>query len=135
VGTKDGVLSSEPQELRVLRASPFKGGLIVAFEGIDDRTAADTWRGRTFLVPEDEVQPPSEEELFIHDLVGMRVVAANGSDIGEIREVFELPQGLIIDVARPSAASVMLPFNDQTVTSVDADARIVHVDPVEGLLD
>jgi 16S rRNA processing protein RimM len=123
------------QELHVLRATPFKGGLIVAFDGINDKTAADTWRDRYLLVPGSEVSPPGDDELFIHQLVGMRVVKAGGEDVGEVTEVFSLPQGLVIDVRRPNGKSVMLPFDGNTVTDVDSDARIVTVDPVEGLLD
>ena len=134
-GDRRGDLARDAQELRVLRATPFKGGLIVAFEGIPDKTAADTWRDRYLLVPASEVSPPGEDELFIHELVGMRVVRTSGEDVGEIVEVFELPQGLVVDVRRPNGATVMLPFDDNTVTSMDPEARVVTVDPVEGLLD
>ena len=134
-GDRHGDLARDAQELRVLRATPFKGGLIVAFEGIPDKTVADTWRDRYLLVPESEVSPPSEDEVFIHQLVGMSVVKGGGEKIGEVIEVFELPQGLVIDVRRPDGTTVMLPFDDNTVTAVDSDARVVTIDPVEGLLD
>ena len=133
-GDRAGDVARDRQELRVLRATPFKGGLIVAFEGIPDKTAADLWRDRYLLVPESEVTPPGDDELFIHDLVGMRV-SKGGETIGEVIEVFELPQGIVMDVRRPDGKTVMLPFDDNTVTEVDSAARIIQVDPVEGLLD
>ena len=134
-GDRQGDLAGDRQELRVLRATPFKGGLIVAFDGIPDKTAADSWRDRYLLVPESEVSPPSADEVFIHELVGMRVVRTSGEEIGDIIEVFELPQGLVVDVRRPTGATVMLPVDDHTVTEVDSAARVVTIDPVEGLLD
>ena len=134
-GDRTGEVAADRHELRVLRASPFKGGLIVAFEGIPDKTAADRWRDRYLLVPESEVSPPGDDEVFIHQLVGMRVVAVEGTEIGEVIEVFELPQGLVMDVRRATGATVMLPFDDHTVTEVDSEARVITVDPVEGLLD
>lgn len=134
-GTRDGDLSPDRRELRVRRASPFKGGLIVSFDGIDDRTTAESWRERHLLVPEDEVPPRGEDEVFIHDLVGMLVVHVSGEDIGEVTEVFELPQGLVMEVTRAPDKTVLLPFNEQTVTNVDMDQRRIQVDPVEGLLD
>lgn len=134
-GDRHGDVAGDGQELRVVRATPFKGGLIVAFEGIPDKTAADAWRDRYLLVPESEVSPPNDDEIFIHQLVGMRVVKTGGDEVGEVTEVFELPQGLVIDVRRPDGRSVMLPFDDITVTEVDSDGGRVVVDPVEGLLD
>ena len=134
-GTRAGELSAGAPEMRIVRASPFKGGLIVAFEGITTRSAAESWRDRYLLVPEDEVTPPSDDEVFIHDLVGMRVVRVSGADVGEVTQVFELPQGLVMEVARVEGKSVLVPFNDQTVTDVDSAARIIRIDPIEGLLD
>lgn len=134
-GTREGDVSKDGQELRILRSSPFKGGLIVAFEGINDRSTADSWRDRYLLVPESEIHPPSENELFVHDLVGMSVVRVTGEEIGKVVEVFEAPQGLLLEVSRAGTKSVLLPFDDQTVREVNTDARVIHVDPIEGLLD
>jgi 16S rRNA processing protein RimM len=135
-GSTEGEPSHPARELRVLRSSPFKGGLIVAFEGIDNRDEADRWRNRYLLVPDSEVTPPSADEVFIHDLVGMHVARVTGEDVGEVVEVFELPQGLVMEVARAGGATpVLLPFDDRTVTEVDSARRVILVDPVEGLID
>lgn len=134
-GTRSGEVAEGLPELQILRATPFKGGFIVAFEGIGDRSAAEAWRERTLLLPESEVEPPSEGQVFIHELVGMRVIHATGDAIGQVTEVFELPQGLLIEVRRAEGKPVLLPFDDKTVTEVNVAQRIIHVDPVEGLLD
>jgi len=134
VGSAAGDPVQPSRELHVQRSSPFKGGLIVHFDGLGDRNAAERLREHTLLVPDDEVAPPGEGEMFIHDLVGMRVVLASGAPIGEVSEVFELPQGLMMEVRRPSD-TVMLPFDERTVTAVDAEARVITVDPLEGMLD
>ncbi len=134
VGTAKGDPVRPARELHVTRSSPFKGGLIVAVEGLDDRNGAELLRAATLLVPAAEVPPPAEDEVFLHDLVGMRVVLPSGAAVGEVIEVFELPQGIVIDVRRESD-TVMLPFDDHTVVEMDAEARVITVDPVEGLLD
>jgi 16S rRNA processing protein RimM len=134
-GTKGGALSPDGLELHVIKSSPFKGGLIVAFKEITGRNDADTWKDRIFLVPDNEVEPPSDGEIFIHELVGMRVEHVDGSPVGDVHAVLELPQGLVIEVRRAGKKNVLLPFNDVTVAEVDSDARLIRVDPVEGLLD
>jgi len=134
-GTKTGELAKDRRELRVIQSTPFKGGLIVAFEGITDKTSADAWRERYFLVPEDEVQPPGDDELFIHELVGMRVERLSGEAVGTVKQVLEFPQGLMLDIQDQQKKSFLLPFNDHTVKEVDSENRLIRVDPIEGLLD
>ncbi len=135
MGTERGMRAPGNRELHVVRASKFKDGLIVAFKELASRNEAEVWRDRLLLVPADELEPPAEHELYIHDLVGMRVVLPSGTDVGEISEVFELPQGLVLDVRRTGGGTVMIPFHGSAVSFVDRDRRIVHIDPPEGLLD
>ena len=134
-GTRTGMLAGDHQELRIGHATPFKGGWIVGFEGIPDRSAAEPWRDRYLLLPENEIAPPTEGEVFIHDLVGMQVVLVDGSEVGTVAQMLEMPQGLVMEVKRPAGGSVLLQFDDHTVTEVDSGQRVIRVDPVEGLID
>ena len=132
-GTVSGDVSHDRRELHVERASPFKGGYIVHFQGIDDRTVADTWRDRYLLVPADELEPLGEDEIYLHELLGMEVVLGSGEEVGSVEELFELPQGLTLEVRRP-AGTVMIPY-DRVVVHVDREMRRLTIDPPEGLLD
>ena len=124
-------------EMHVEHATPFKGGFIVKFAEIADRNTAETWRDRYLLLPTEELDPPDPDQVYVHDLPGMRVVRVSGEPVGEVIEVFELPQGLVLEVKRETAgaSTVMIPFDERTVTALDADARVITIDPLEGLLD
>src|SRR5687768_2221264 len=99
-GTADGDRARDGSELSVAQARPFKEGLIIRFEEIADRNAAELWRDRYLLLPLSELDPPGEGEVYIHELVGMRVVLVSGEALGSVTEVYELPQGLALDVTR-----------------------------------
>jgi len=133
-GTTTGDLAPDRAELHVVQASPFKGGMIVSFREIVDRTAAERWRDRYLLIPAAEVTPPEEGEVYVHELIDMRVVLASGEEVGSVMDVYDLPQGLTLDVKGPHG-SVMLPFSERVVTAVDRDARVITIDPPEGMLD
>lgn len=133
-GSAEGVPLPAAPELHVERASPFKGGLIVAFREIADRTAAERWRDRTMLLPFEELEPPAEGEIFVHDLPGMRLELRDGTVVGTIETVWELPQGFVLEVRR-AQGTVMVPYNDQVVVALDPEARVVVVEPPEGLLE
>src|SRR6185312_314391 len=66
-GTVTGEPAKDRRELHVTAASEFKGGLIVHFDEISDRTAAETWRERYFLLPADELTPLGDDEVYIHE--------------------------------------------------------------------
>lgn len=135
-GTATGAPAKDPLELHVKHATPFKGGYIVLFAEIPDRSAAETWRDRYLLLPTAELSAPDEDEVYIHDIPGMRVVHVDGHDVGTVLEVYELPQGLALELKRVDRdGTVMVPFDERTVTALDAEARVITIDPVEGLLD
>jgi 16S rRNA processing protein RimM len=132
-GTVSGDPAKGTPELHVDSANPFKGGYIVHFAEIADRNAAETWRDRFLLAPSDELTPLAEDEVYIHELQGMRVELVSGELVGTVIETYELPQGLTLDVQR-ATDTVMVPF-DRIVTSVDRTSRVITIDPPLGLLD
>jgi 16S rRNA processing protein RimM len=121
------------RELHIVSSSPFKGGYIVHFEEIGDRSLADTWRDRFILAPAGELAPLGEHEVYVHDLIGMRVELETGALVGDVIETYELPQGLTLEVRRPRG-SVLVPY-DRVVTGVDRVGRVIRIDPPAGLLD
>jgi 16S rRNA processing protein RimM len=133
-GTTAGDLRPDRAELHVEQASPFKGGLIVRFREIGDRTEAERWRDRYLLVPATELPPPEDGEVYVHELIDMRVVLASGEELGRVIDVYELPQGLTLDVRRANG-TVMIPFSERVVMEVDREARVITVDPPDGMLD
>ncbi len=129
--------SGPMRELTVRRASPFKGGWIVALSSIDDRNEADLWRERTLLAPASELPPPADDEVFYHDLVGLAVELPDGTRLGDVAALYELPQGLALDVRRapPATGTVVLLYRPDTVAEVDLTRRVIVVTPPDGLLE
>ena len=134
-GTATGKPARDGAELLVAEVRPFKEGLLIRFDRIPDRTEAELWRERYLLLPLAELTPPAEGEVYIHDLVGMKVVLVSGDSLGEVIEVYEVPQGLVLDVKLAAGGTVVLPFRPEVVKHVSADTRVIEVDPPEGMLD
>jgi 16S rRNA processing protein RimM len=133
-GTISGDADPDAPELTVTQTRPFKDGLLVRFREIDDRSSAELWNGRHLLVPEDELAPPAAGEVYLHELKGMTVELSSGEVVGTVSDVFEVPQGLLLDVAR-ERGTVLVPFSDDIITGVDRQRRVVRIDPPAGLLE
>ena len=138
VGDRSGNAPTEerglPSSLTVDYAKPFKGGLIVKFADVADRNAADILRGRYLLAPFEELEPLAEGEVYLHDLIGMRVELDNGDRVGEVTSYYELPQGLTLDVAT-TGGSVLVPFRPEVVERMDRGARTIVVKSEVGLFE
>jgi len=133
-GTVGGDVADGAPELVVKSARQFKGGWIVAFGAITDRNEAELWRGRYLLVPTEELTPPADDEVFQHELLGMRVERATGGLVGEVSALYELPQGLMLEIGE-GRDSKLLPYRPEVVVRVDVEARTIVIDPPEGLLE
>jgi 16S rRNA processing protein RimM len=141
-GTTDGELATTRDvrgeeavpTLTITRAQPFKKGLIVQFEELQDRDSAELWRGRYLLAPFSELPPLQDDEVYLHDLTGMKVTTPGGAEIGEVTTFYELPQGVMLDV-NTSRGSVLIPYRAEIIVRTDLETRTIVMDDKLGLLD
>jgi 16S rRNA processing protein RimM len=106
--------------------------LLVKFEGIDDRDAAEVLRGDLY-VSKDSLRALGEDEYWDHDLVGAEIVTATGDHVGKVDAVRHGgAQDLL--VASSPRGEVLIPMVKEIVTRVDAERGVITVDPPEGLL-
>lgn len=141
-GTSDGDLAvahdvkgeDEIPMLTVAGSKPFKKGLIVQFEELRDRDSAELWRGRYLLAPFSELPPLQNDEVYLHDLIGMKAVTQDGEEVGTVTTFYELPQGLMLDV-KTGTGSVVVPYRPEFVLSTDPTNRTLVVDDSSGLFD
>ncbi len=133
-GTTAGDLPPNPPALHVEHARPFKDGLLVTFVEVSDRNEAELWRERYLLVPVTELEPLADDEVYLHDLVGLRVERADGTELGTVDGFFELTHGLLLEIRR-AHGTVLLPYREEFIVAVDVPAGRLVVDPPEGLFE
>ena len=141
-GTSDGDLAivtdvkgeEEKPTLTVVGTKPFKKGLIVQFEELQDRGSAELWRGRYLLAPFAELPPLQEDEVYLHDLIGMSVVSTNGEPLGAVTTFYELPQGIMLDV-KTKGGSTIIPYRPEIIVRTDIAGRTIVIDDTIGLFD
>jgi 16S rRNA processing protein RimM len=135
LGTATGDLPGGAPAYEITRASPFKGGWIVSLDQLTDRNEAELWRERYLFAPFAELRPPGDDEVYQHELLGMRVELATGEVVGEVAALYDLPQGLTLEVRRPEKTSALVPYRAAIVQRVDPEQRTLVLDPPPGLLD
>ena len=124
--TEDGSASFEIEALRAA-----KGHLVARFRGVSDRSAAERLAHLMLFVPRDRLPPPSADEFYHADLIGLCAVTADGTEIGTVAAIHDFGAGDILEL-RPQAGgtTIMVPFTAAFVPSVDiAGGRIVVAPP------
>src|SRR5882762_3474346 len=140
-GTSNGDLAvvhdvkgvEEIPTLTISSSKPFKKGLIVQFEELQDRDSAELWRGRYVLAPFSELPPLQDDEVYLHDLIGMRAVSPAGEQLGTVTTFYELPHGLMLDI-KTSGGSVVIPYRPEIVVRTDIESRTIVINDTLGFM-
>ncbi|MFB7027932.1 MULTISPECIES: ribosome maturation factor RimM [unclassified Streptomyces] len=112
------------------------GRLLLRFEGVRDRTAAEALRNTLLIAEVDPTEMPEEEdEYYDHQLIDLDVVLADGTEIGRITEISHLPSQDLFIVERPDGTELMIPFVGEIVTEIDLEEQRAVIDPPPGLID
>ncbi|TDD67990.1 ribosome maturation factor RimM [Jiangella aurantiaca] len=133
------VLATDPARrgpLTVLGSRWHSGRLLVAFDGVTDRTAAEGLRGILLLaeIP-DDATTGDPDEFFDHQLVGLTVVGVDGDELGVVREIIHAPSQDILSVERTGGGEALVPFVTEIVPEVDVAGSRLIVDPPPGLFE
>ncbi len=127
--------SNRPAELTVSAARWHQSRLLVSFEGVGDRDAAEGVRGLLLAVEVDPDEAPEDpEEFYDHQLVGLRVLTSDGEDVGELAEVLHGPGQDLLSVKAPDGREILVPFVTELVPEVDVPGGRLVVHALPGLL-
>jgi 16S rRNA processing protein RimM len=122
--------------LTVVSARPHKGWLLVVFEGVADRTAAEGLRDVLLCADTDDLPSPTDPDEFLdHELVGLVAVSPDGDKLGEVVRVEHAPASDLLHVRLPDGRTGLVPFVKAIVPEVDVAAGRVVLTPPEGLFD
>ena len=127
--------ASSLRALTVVGARRHQSALLVAFEEIEDRNAAEAVRGTVLYATlgRDEV-PEDPEEYYDHQLVGLAVVDLDGAPLGEVKAVVHGSAQDLLTVRTPDGRDTLVPFVSALVPEVDLTAGRVVVADRPGLV-
>jgi len=116
------------------RLRPLKDDmLVVRVKGLESREAAAALTGVELFARRDRLPPPSEDEYYYADLVGLEAVTSTGETLGRVANVSNYGAGDILEIAPEGGGDTLLaPFTKAVAPVIDFEAgRIVIEPPVE----
>jgi 16S rRNA processing protein RimM len=128
--TKDGA-----RQFEVTHAREAKGHLVATLKGIATREEAERLNGVELYIARDKLPATDENEYYHADLIGLDAVNAANEPLGRVIAIHNFGAGDIIEIAPAHGATMLLPFTNAVVPSVDlAGGRVIIElpDEIEG---
>ncbi|WP_342725597.1 ribosome maturation factor RimM [Bradyrhizobium sp. B097] len=125
--TKDGT-----RQFEVTHAREAKDHLVVTLKGVASRDDAERLNGLELYVPRDRLPETDDGEYYHTDLIGLAAVTTSEHTLGKVIAIHNFGAGDIIEIAPPQGATMLLPFTNAVVPTVDlAGGRVVIELPQE----
>jgi 16S rRNA processing protein RimM len=119
--TKDGA-----RQFEVIHAREAKGHLVATLKGVATREDAERLNGVELYIAREKLPATSEAEYYLADLIGLAAVNAANESLGRVIAIHNFGAGDIIEIAPPNGATMLLPFTNAVVPTVDlAGGRVV----------
>jgi 16S rRNA processing protein RimM len=132
--TRYGVLSTKDgaRQFEVTQAREAKGFLVATLKGVTDRNEAERLNGIELYVARDKLPPTDDDEYYHADLIGLAAVTTAQEPLGRVVAIHNFGAGDIIEIAPASGPTLLLPFSNAVVPTVDiARGRVVIEIPSE----
>ena len=124
----------ELRRLDIKNVRFFKNLVILKFDGIDNINDIEKYKGRDLWIPREEAQELDEDEYYIADLLGMKVLLEDGSEFGTLKNVMETGANDVYIVDSVEHGEVLLPAIKVCILDVDIETNTMTVHLMKGLL-
>jgi 16S rRNA processing protein RimM len=125
--TKDGA-----RQFEVASAREANGHLVATLKGVATREEAERLNGLELYIAREKLPETDADEYYHADLIGLAAVTVANEPIGRVTAIHNFGAGDIIEIAPPHGATMLLPFTNAVVPTVDlANGRVVIVLPDE----
>jgi 16S rRNA processing protein RimM len=125
--TKDGA-----RQFEIATAREAKGHLVATLKGIATREEAERLNGLELYIAREKLPATEEDEYYHADLIGLAAVTTANEPLGRVIAIHNYGAGDIIEVAPAHGSTMLLPFTNAVVPSVDlAGGRVVIELPAE----
>jgi 16S rRNA processing protein RimM len=119
--------------LEIQQVKYFKKMVILKFKGIDHINDVEKYKGKALLVTRENAVKLQEDEYFIADLLGLKVVSDDGKT-GTLVDVIETGANDVYVVDFEEIGQVLIPAIKDCILNIDMEAGKIEVHLLDGLI-
>lgn len=109
-----------------------QGRVLLKFREVIDRTAAGELRGQWVYIAVEDAVPLAEGEVYLHDMLGLRVETVEGEELGEVADIIETGANPVY-VVRGLQGEILIPDIPDVIEAIDLEGGELIVRLIEGL--
>lgn len=119
---------------QVILTGQMKNGFTARLDGVVTKEDADALRNVSLYAARDVMPSLPDDEYYYADLIGLAVLDTGGSKLGQVKSVVDHGAGALLELHVPGQSdTVLLPFTQAAVPTVDLAAGRIIADPPAGL--
>lgn len=124
----------ELKELHIQNVKFYKNQAILKFKEINNINDIEKYKGCELWIRREDAQELSEDEYYVADLLGMKVVLEDGSYFGTLKDVMETGANDVYIVTTEQGDEVLLPAIKECILDVDIEENVMTVHLMKGLI-
>ena len=124
----------ETISLEIENVKFFKQFVILKFKGYDNINDIERYKRCALLVKRDDAAPLEEDEYYIADMIGMKVVTDKGEEFGILKNVMETGANDVYVIEHPSKGEILIPAIKECILDVDIPGRLMKIHVMDGLI-
>jgi len=121
-------------EVELASARIHSGKAIVKLKRVESINDVAHLTGREVVVDRSQLPQAEADEYYWHDLIGLRVLLEDGSELGTLSDIFATGSNDVY-VVKSKNREYLIPATEDVVQDIDLTAGVMTITPLEGLLD
>lgn len=124
------------EERHTVSGVRFQGKFVILhLSGIENPEDARLYRTRSLMIDRSEAVKLPEGRYYIPDMLGLRVISEDGSELGRLTDVLQTGANDVYEVTLSDGRTVLIPAIRECILDVDPEGGTMKVHLLPGLLD
>ena len=120
--------------LTICTVQKVKNNFRIGWDEVKDRIAAEELIGMEICIPEGSLKKLSENNYYVFDLIGCRIIDEQGNEYGTVDEVINNPANDLLQIIK-NKKEYLVPMIKEIVKKIDLENKQIIIEPMDGLFD
>lgn len=126
--------SKKPLRLTIASARAHKNFILLSFEGYPNINDVEDFRDGILKVSEKQLSELADDEYYYHEIIGCTVFDEEGTEIGQVKEIFETGANDVWTLKGVNGKDQYIPVIDDVIKEIDIDEKKIIIHVMDGLL-